>query len=85
MASDAENVSIWWRHHGDAVTTQTDLVSFQGPTSLHILRLSSFNFPLDYFNEKDESEARLFLREYDNLGSINFDLIKNSLSSIKTF
>ena len=39
---------------------------------LYFKGLSSTN-DLDYFNEKYESEARLFLREYDNLGSTNFD------------
>ena len=39
---------------------------------LYFKGLSSTN-DLDYFNEKYESEARFFLREYDNVGSTNFD------------
>ena len=39
---------------------------------LYFKGLSSAN-DLDYFNEKYESEAGLFLREYDNLGKAEFD------------
>ena len=46
MASNAENVSIWWRHHGEQLLLVN--VSFQTYAEI-LTKISKYIFP-DYYN-----------------------------------
>ena len=57
-ASNAENVSIWWRHHGSAMVIQLYCINLRYCNMQHILYINVFANCTDLYNRSNAAQAQ---------------------------